>query len=189
MPLAFVDGIGIQNVDPTYQSIFGNLQYISLDNKKVDLKEINGVSNTYETYFAHNGIVIGTEMNFADNTAYFGAVDAKTKKGILPFIYDELTPFYGANSIGLKSFENTKAYFRLDDYGNETMLNDVVNVKQGVYVYNYGGRLGVKNYAGDIIIEASYDKLEVYDVFTSDKFQQSYAIATSGNYTYIFTLE
>jgi hypothetical protein len=189
MPLAFIDGIGIQNVDPTYQSLFGSLQYISLDNKKVDLKEITESANTYETYYAHNGIVIGTEMNFADNTALFGAVDAKSKKAILPFVYVELTPFYGKYAIGLRSFENTKAYFKLDDDGNETLLSDVVNIKQGIYVYKYGGKLGVKNYAGDILMDATYDRLEVYDVFTSDKFQTSYAIATNGNYTYIFTLE
>ncbi|HKL73787.1 MAG TPA: hypothetical protein VJ903_02730 [Clostridia bacterium] len=190
MPLAFVDGIGIQNVDPTYQSLLGNLQFISYNNKKIDLIEITSGVNTFETYYAHNGIVIGTEINFADNTAYFGAVDAKSGKMVLPFKYNELTPFYGSSAIGLVLFENTKAYFKIDNQGNETLLDDVINVKQGIYVYQYGGKLGVKNYSGEILLAASYDKLEVYDVFTSgDRFQTSFAIATSGEYTYIFTLE
>ncbi|HOO22918.1 MAG TPA: hypothetical protein PKY53_04480 [Clostridia bacterium] len=189
MPLAFIDGIGVQNVDPTYQSIYGNLQYVTYDNKKVDLKEIqSGI--TYETYYAHSGIVIGAELNYADNATYFGAMDAKTKKTVLPFRYKELTPFYGSDAIGLLTYENAFTYVKVDTDGNETVLNDVVNVRQGVYVYTYGGKLGVKNYAGDVLINALYDKLEVYDVFMTDgAFQKSFAIATSGNYTYIFTLE
>ncbi|NLL55798.1 MAG: hypothetical protein GX242_01115 [Clostridiales bacterium] len=190
MPLAFIDGIGIQNVDPTYQSLFGPLEFISYTSgKKVELIEVTEGKKTFETYYAHNGIVIGTELSVEDNTAYFGAVDAKTKKGVIPFIYDELTPFYGKYALGLRDFENTKAYFRVDDLGNETLLKDVVNVKHGVYVYSHLSKLGVKNYSGDVLIGANYDHLEVYDVFTGHKFQTTFAIATSGKNTYIFTLE
>ena len=67
--------------------------------------------------------------------------------------------------------------------------SDAVNVRQGVYVYEQYGKLGLKNYAGDILLNAEYEKLDVYDVFlTGGKFQSGYVIAVKSKVNYIFTI-
>lgn len=190
MPPVFIDGIGIQNVDPTYESIYGNFLYLTKNNKKIDLCKITDGQNTFETVYVHNKIVIGTEYKFSDLTIYYGAFDADTKKQVLPFIYKELAPFYGDYSIGVRTYEKKDRVFRIDKNGKETLLNDVVNIRQGTYVYENAGKLGVKNYEGSILVEAKYDKLEVYDVFNcGNSLQKSFVMATSGAHTYIMTLE
>jgi hypothetical protein len=190
MPLAFVDGIGIQNIDPTYESLFGDMQYTTYNNEEVCVCPITDGENTFETYYYQNDVIIGTEYNFTDATVYFGAYNVTTSTLLLPFIYEELTPYYGDYSIGVRYNENVITNYRIDKEGNETELSDVVNIRQGVYVFEKDGLLGVKNYAGDVLVDASYDALEVYDVFNcGDDLQKSFVIATSGTYTYIYTLE
>ncbi len=192
MPTVFVDGVGTETSDPLYEQYYGNVSYFDTKLDRHDLISLTDDISTYATYVHHNGGTVASQIDKNNVTIKYGCVN-KEGRIIVPFVYDELSPFYGEYAIGSKKV-NGKEWYRIDKDGNEQKLDDVVNVRQGVYVYEYHGKLGLKNYAGDIIIEASYDRLDVYDVFlTGNRYQTSYVIAGTGedgmiNKTTVFAL-
>lgn len=188
MPTVIVDGVGISTSDPMYEEYVGGIY--SFD-KKSERKELlvpqNGV-NTYVTYLYHERAIVASELIYSANSRKFGAVTPEGRI-LLPFIYDELSPFYGGYCMGMRTENGTARTYRVAADGAETPVTDVVNIKQGVYVFDRNGKLGLKNYAGDIIMDAEYEKLEVLEIFlTKDTYQFDYVVATKDGVTAIYKL-
>ncbi|MFA6866419.1 MAG: hypothetical protein WCR54_02765 [Clostridia bacterium] len=190
MPPKFTDGKGLQNVDPTYESLLGNLQYTTYNNELVDLLKIEDGDNcTYETCYLQSDAIIAIKYDFTNLTKYYGAIDVSTGRQITDFKYIEMTPFYDEYAIGVVAKNGVYTNYLINRNGEETLINDMVNIRQGVYVYaSQVGKMGLKNYAGDILINAVYDNLEVVESFDYEGKQTSYAVATSNSNTYIYAL-
>ena len=63
-------------------------------------------------------------------------------------------------------------------------------VKDGVYIYLDGEKCGIKTFAGDVLIPATYDRISLSDNYMLDgAYQKSYVIATEQKVTRIFVLE
>ena len=109
---------------------------------------------------------------------------------ITDFVYDELTYFSGGYAIGAKVSDGVKKYYRIDEKGKETELGDVVVLFQGTYTYKDGEKVGLKNYAGDIIIEPVEGTINVSDnpMNEDGSAMESYALVTVGNAAKIYKL-
>jgi len=187
MPAVYVDGIGTETSDPLYAEYYGAVHCFDKNLKKHEMLPINEGTETYSTFIYHGKGSVAGKIDYQNKTVKYGIVSYDGKLAV-PFIYDELTPFYGEYSLGSKT-EGGKQWYRISANGDTEKIYDVVNVKQGSYVYNSQGKLGLKNYAGDILLEAVFDKLEVYEVFlTGGMYQTSYAIAVKDGITKIYRL-
>lgn len=185
MPTIFIDGVGTETSDPLYEQYFGSVHCFDLSLQKSELVGMEGGKNTYLTYIYHSNAIIASKVDYSSLTVKYGAVD-KNGKIIVPFEYDELSPFYGEYAIGSKGGRR----YRISSAGESTELIDVVNVRQGAYVFEQYGKLGVKNYEGTELVAAEYDSLDVYDVFlTGGTYQTSYVIAVKDKVYYIFLLK
>ena len=82
-------------------------------------------------------------------------------------------------------------YYRIDKEGNEVRLDDVLAVKNGVYITaDSQNRVGLKTYAGQTLLANEYDSIDVMETFLTDgKFQKSVVAAVKNNRGYIFELE
>lgn len=187
MPSVFVDGVGTETSDPMYEQYFGSVHYFTKNLEKREQIALQERKNTYSTHI-YNGIgVVAGKIDYSSKEIKYGIVSTDGKI-IVPFEYDELSPFYGDYAVGSKKANGKKRY-RISTDGTAVEITDAVNVRQGVYVYEQYGKLGLKNYAGDILLNAEYEKLDVYDVFlTGGKFQSGYVIAVKSKVNYIFTI-
>lgn len=188
MPTAFVDGVGVETSDPMYEEYYGSIYCYDKALNKKNLASNEGGVKTYSTYLYHERGIVSGEISYQNSTVYYGIVD-KEGRQIIPFIYDELSPFYGGYAIGSRTVNGTVKTYRIGTDGTETLISDAVNIRQGVYVFQKEGKLGLKNYGGNIIMEAEYDELEVFEVFMKDGiFQTDYVVAKKGNFTTVYRL-
>lgn len=188
MPPKFTDGIGLQNVDPIYDMLLGDVQYTTYGNKTITLEEI-GDNYTFENSYYQNDAIIVCKYDFDKSTKLYGAVEISSKRQITEYKYIELTPFYGDYAIGVTEDNGVYTYYSINKNGEEVQINKVVNIRQGVYIYASSvGKMGLKNYNGDVLIDALYDNLEILETFENDGTQKSYAVATSGSNTYIYAI-
>ncbi len=188
MPTVFVDGVGVESSDPVFDGYYGGVFCYDKGLNKTELLAQESGKNAYLTYAYRERGLVAAQVNYADISLKYGAV-ASDGRIILPFVYDELSSFYGGYAIGSKSNGGKVATYRIASDGTEEALTDVVNVRQGVYVYEYRNKLGLKNYAGDVIMDAVYDELDVFEIFLTDGiYQKDYVVATKDGITAIYSL-
>ena len=89
----------------------------------------------------------------------YGAITTDGKV-IVDCIYDRLSAFYDGYAIGARKEGEDTAYFRIDDKGTETAIEDMYIMKDGTYIYASDGKVGLKNNAGNVLIKAKYDKIQ-----------------------------
>lgn len=188
MPTVFVDGVGVESSDPMFDDYYGGVYCFDKKLQKSELISQESGKKTYLTYLYHERGLVAAEIKYEDKSLNYGMVSSDGRI-ILPFVYDELSPYYGGYCIGSKITEGKCATYRIAADGTETALNDVVNVRQGVYVYEYRNKLGLKNYAGDVIMNAEYDSLDVFEIFLTDGvYQNDYVVASKDGVTAIYKL-
>lgn len=189
MPPVFVDGKGVQTSDPSYQNYYGSVNVYDMNLKEKELAAYLEKAYTYITYSCNNGAVVAYEYNLETETGAYGAI-ATDGKYLLPFEYEELTMFYGEYCIGVKKEGSAYINYRVDKSGNKVLLSDVVNIREGVYVFQSNGKLGLKNFAGNILIDAKYEKLDVLEtVMERGSYLSSRVVATNNGITTIFNIK
>lgn len=160
MPVLFTDGVGLMTSDPIYSELKGTAYAYDKNLDRTVLASFMENSESYYAFFANRYACILQQTRKVgqndDVTTLYGAVTPDGKR-ITDFIYDEMTFFDGGYCIAGKLTENGIKYYRVDSVGVETELTDVERVFQGVYSYKAGEKgekVGLKNYAGEVLIEA-----------------------------------
>lgn len=189
MPPVYIDGAAVQTSDPIYQNYFGSCSVYDKNFKERVLEPVATDAYTYITYAINSGGVVANQINIQTEQSFYGALSLDGRR-LLPFIYEELSLYYGDYCIGTKKSGSAYITSRIDKSGTETLLSDVVNVRQGVYVFSKNDKLGLKNYEGKILIEANYDNLDVVEtIMENGKFLTSRVVASDGDNTTLFILE
>ncbi len=204
MPPLFIEGVGVESTDPIFESVKGasDLKYVTKNNDKIVLEEyIKGI-NSYEAISANDGVIIAREIRAGEDennpdakgTILYGAVD-KDGTHIAPFDYRELTLFIGGYAIGTKlkkvgddKFESQ--YFRISKNGEIVQLDkNIISIRQGVYIAETNKKIGLYNYAGDVLIPAEFDNIDVFEtICDGDNYISSLAIAEKNGKTYLYEL-
>ena len=192
MPTAYIDGVGIQTSDPIYSETTGTAYAYNRYMESTVLATFSQGKATYIPYYAtKEGCIINGTLKTGTGEAgqFYGAVTPDGMR-ITDFVYDELTYFSGGYAIGAKVSDGVKKYYRIDEKGKETELGGVVVLFQGTYTYKDGEKVGLKNYAGDIIIEPVEGTINVSDnpMNEDGSAMESYALVTVGNAAKIYKL-
>lgn len=191
MPLLMVDGKAVQIADPDYEIAPGNALIIDKNNKVSVFKEYSYGEYGYVNIAYNNGILIVAEYNLRSSSdeMYYGAFNSEGRQ-ITHFKYLELSLFYGDYAIGMNKVNNAYRYYRIDKNGEETILDDVLAVRNGVYITKSDGKVGLKAYDGTVLLPNEYETIDVLETFLVDGlFQKSIVTAEKGNKGYIFALE
>ncbi|MFW5780332.1 MAG: hypothetical protein ACOCWI_02645 [Bacillota bacterium] len=195
MPPLFVDGAGVQISDPDYEMGLGDVQIIDENNKIQTLKEYNQGNYGYQNIAYNNGALIAAEYSLREDSTdmYYAAFEKESGRQITHFKFLELSIFVGDYAIGMYKVNDDYRYCRIDKtkkFGqNETLLNDVYAVRNGVYVTTDGEKVGLKTFAGEELLPNEYDNIDVIETFLQDgKFVKSTVTATKDNKGYIFEL-
>lgn len=194
MPTAYIDGVGVQNSDPEYSEIKGDAYSYDRYMKKNILVPFVQNAGTYLTYYGNQTacIVQGTIKNTAGEAVQKYAAYTPDGKKITDFIYDYLTYYSGGYALGRRTDEidGKSKLYRVDEYGNEVEITDAIMVFQGSYTFSDGEKLGLKNYKGEVIIEAGEWEISVCDkAMDGDKAMTSYAVVVADDYTKIYVLQ
>ena len=189
MPAIFVDGYGVETSDPLYEKYYGSVSYF--DKKTMAKSEIVAYDEnvrTYASYLYHGKGVVSSEINYEKNDILYGITAADGTR-IIEYKYQELTPYYGDYAIGSKKTNTGKVTYRIDASGQETVIDDVIRINDGVYVCVQYGKMGLKNFEGSLLIPANNDSVEVIQNFlVGDDFQRDYAVVTKDAVTTIYRL-
>ena len=195
-PIVTVDGVGFETADPYFDISFGDAVIYTKEGKKTVIPA--DPSMGYAVVGAHDGCVTiaGLDISALRNESSenveemkYGAATSDGKV-IVDCTYDKLSAFYGRYAIGAKIVGDRVEYYRVDRMGAETYLNDVFILKDGIYVFEEGEKYGVKNFDGEVLIEAKFDSIGTSDNYMIDGvYQRSIVIATAGVKTYVYTLE
>jgi hypothetical protein len=200
MPTEYVDGVGVQTSDPIYTQLTGDAYcYDSNMEGTLLAKYISGSESYTSMYGDANGVVVrktvksdsGEETDDTDDDEeyYYGIINTEGKI-VVDFIYSELTPFSGGYAIGTRTENGTVKTYRIDESGAETEITDSVSVKQGTYIFRSGDCYGVKNYAGDVLIDAECAAVFICDISLQDgEADVSYAVTTVGSNQFIYEIK
>lgn len=190
MPLLFVDGVGTECADPDFADYKGDAVCYGKELERKILRE-KKEDDAYAVRFYHDGAVLCEKTGDKDGEpcTLMGQLSPDGKE-IVPFEYDELSPFYGDFAIGYKADKNNSVY-RLAKNGEvEELITDALSVRQGVYIFNAHSKQGVKNFAGKTLLEANYDEVGIYEDFlVGGKFQTTYVTAKSDGKIELFVLK
>ena len=185
LPPVFIDGYGVPTADPVYEPYFGPVYVYDANLKRTEVASYEGGKRTYQSYLYYDGNVVAHEYDYDKSTAYYGMVTADGRRSV-DFLYDSLSPFFGEYAVGKKG----KGFVRIDRQGNETPISDALNVRQGVYVNVYREKLGLKTYAGEELLSAQFDELEVLEtVMERGVFLTSYVAAKKDDVVTIYRLK
>lgn len=191
MPLLMIDGGGVQVADPDYEIARGNAQIIDKNNKVSVFKEYSYGEYGYINISYNNGILIAAEYNLRGESdeMYYGAFNSEGRQ-ITHFKYLELSLFYGEYAIGMNKVNDEFRYVRIDKNGDETILDDVLAVRNGVYITKSGGKVGLKSYDGTVLLPNEYETIDVLETFLVDGlFQKTVVAAEKDNRGYVFLLK
>lgn len=185
MPPVFIDGYGVPTADPIYEPYFGSVYLYDNALDRTELLPYVGGKKTYQSFFFYKNGVVAQEIDYDNVTTLYGIVSSDGRV-LIDFIYDSLTPFFGEYAVGVRG----KSFVRIASDGSTTALTDVLNVRQGVYVFVDREKLGLKSYDGTELIAAECDGLEVLETVMRDGvFLRSYAVATKGVSATIYRLK
>lgn len=189
MPLLIVDGGAIQIGDPDYEIPPGNAVLIDKYNKEKLFKEISEDYAYVEVAYSNDILIVGEyNRNEGVNELFYGAFN-KEGRQITHFKYLELSLFYGDCAIGMNKVGADYRYYRIDKDGEETILSDVLAIKNGIYITTDGYMTGLKCYDGTILLPNEYESIDVLETFLIDgMYQRTMVLAKKNNRTYIYSL-
>lgn len=187
MPIVYTDGVGISNADPEYTETRGTAYAYDKYLNTTLLAPFRENLETFYVYFANKYACI-LECTFTEKgqeaKSRFGAVTPDGKR-ITDFVYDEMSYFQNGYCVAQKKGEGKVTYYRVDMFGKEREIDDLGVLFQGVYTYKDGTKTGLKNYAGEVLIEAVDGEISVASTVMKDgKIVKTYAaVYTSGRTT------
>lgn len=215
MPSLFVDGYGVERIDPNFGLPLRDAAYFTyIDNKQhivLALEDNIG----YDPYIVHDKVMIvertdktNADINDIDNIQRFGAIDVEKEAIIIPFEYDIITPsFNGYSILGQFEYEsvvdpNTNKtlryikninYFRFnrkDSIKKIEALSNVYAVNNGTYIERVSDKFVLYSNDGVKLIDEKFDDLSVHDTFlnSDNKVFSAYAYGIKNGITSIYKL-
>lgn len=178
LPVVYVDGYGLQNIDPNFQLPLRDVGYHTYeDGSRVTLIPIAS-DRGYENSFVHNGVIISYEERKGKDRmlVYMGATGVDGRS-ILPFEYDAISPFFGeyatASKIAEWSSDGTyitkQAFYRVGKDGSVTAIPDCYIMCNGVYITRTeDGKYGLKSNSGQELIPPACELVSCTDFILSD---------------------
>ncbi len=145
MPTVFIDGVGLETYSIDFdQTLDFVTELFSLSNESTTL-QTSVITETefkqYRAYTYHNGYVTAGELDLNNTTQddfKLGAFsyDGKEVKQVVPYKYDELTPFFGSYATAAiwDKTNKTKAFYRVDANGQESVISNGYALHNGCYV-------------------------------------------------------
>ena len=194
LPVVTVDGAGFETADPVCEINFGDAVVYTEKGEKVLWEKTSAYR--YAVVGSKGGKVTVAALDMSvlrdeesqDVGIKYGAATADGKI-ITDCIYDRLSAFYGGYAVGIKVSGENASYYRIDESGREELINDMYVLKDGVYIFSEGEKVGLKNYAGEVLLKAEFDSLSVSDNYMlGGEYQRSIVIATVGVKSYVYTL-
>lgn len=188
MPIVYVDGYGLQNIDPNFSLPVRDVGYHTYnDGIRHSIKEMTSRC-AYDNVLIHNGIMLTLEMNLdtMGGAMMMSAYDLSTGVQILPPEYYSITPYFGNYALCCKTVTNTDGtysfeYYRADKVGNVTRVYNVFSAHNGVYVTKENGAYALYANDGTQLITARCDSISVVDSFFEDGKYIKTTIATVEN--------
>jgi hypothetical protein len=173
MPLLFVDGMGIQ-FSPSGLNPMGNAEFRDLDNNLTTLAESVLFRYSYEMQIPHDNALIVARYDRERDLHEHGAF-ARDGSVIADFKFHTLSPFFGGYAIGGLLEGGLYHYYRIDKAGNETLLSNVREVLNGVYVTREGNRYALfANSGAELIPMGAHASISVAEIFlTGGRFVQT----------------
>ncbi|MBQ8178778.1 MAG: hypothetical protein IJ033_06285 [Clostridia bacterium] len=197
MPVAYVDGYGLQNADPNFSIAIRDVGYHSYENgTRTTLIPVTDTS-AFENQFIHNGVIISYEQRIEPQgvVAYIGATKVDGTR-ITAYEYDSFSPFFGNYAIASKVGElnengsiKSQAFYRISLDGTVTSIDDCYQMFNGTYSTFSGGKFGLKSNAGTTLIANKCEKVSCVDYFFRDGKVFNTVVATvEGNRGVIYEL-
>ena len=194
-PVITVDGCGFETADPYFDIKFGDAVLYTEKGKKTVLYADAEHEYAVVGIKGSSAIVAAVDLTVARSSSTdqigmtYGAISTDGKI-IVDCVYNKLSAFYGGYAIGAKMIGGEAVYYRIDEKGAETVLTDLYIMKDGTYIFTDGEKVGLKNNAGDVLLEAKFDKISLSDNYmVNGVYQKSFVIATEGNKCYLYKLE
>ncbi len=145
MPVVFIDEVGMETYSIDFDQTFDfSAELFDLDNNVITLEDAvitEDESKIYRAYVYHDGYAIVGEFdakneNQNDYKKGVFSYDGKEAVQIIPYKYDELTPFFGGYATGtiwdVKG--KKKTFYRIDSNGEETVINNCYSLHNGCYI-------------------------------------------------------
>lgn len=181
LPVAFVDDVGVQTASPLYTEVAGNVMIYDKNLNRTDLdKYVNG-EYTYVTHYADKNSVISIKNAPGETEEEIIMTYGATKPDgtrILDYEYSEITPYCNGYCLAVKYNEDERIIYRVDDKANKEVINDAIVIGHNTYTFVKDGKFGLKNYAGEVLIDATAKTLDTVDVIMKDgQFVVTYVVA------------
>lgn len=197
LPLLYVDGLGVERIEPNYSLEPGDLKYFNYSDNSITSIKKSEEKVGYSAYVIHDKILIAERNDLRDPSKLdkmqnFGAVDVQNNKLIVDFEYDFITPSFGgyfiAGNFIYKNYVDAEgkeiSYVDRIDYWRISYINgeiikreilDIYSVHNGSYITRSAQifRLFANN--GTLLIDSA-DELIVQDLtLEGDSVFASYA--------------
>ncbi len=178
LPVVYVDGSGLQNIDPNFKLPLRDVAYHTYDDgSRVTLIPLES-DRGYENAFIHDGVIISYEERKGTSSmlVYMGATGVDGRR-ITEFEYDAISPFFGGYATASKiaewaddySYIKSQAFFRIGKDGSVTSIPDCYIMCNGVYITRTeDGHYGLKANSGTELIPATCELVSCTDYLLSE---------------------
>lgn len=194
MPIVYVDGSGLQSIDPNFSLPGREVGYHTYtDGKRVTLKPITD-RIVYDPYMIHNGMIIAMEFNLDRPGINCSAAFDLNGNQITPFDYDIFSPYFGEYAVAGKNEKSGEKdffkYYRIDKSGNVSLIDQYVfSIHNGVYVTKEDGKFALYSNSGMKLLSAESSDISIVDDFFVDgKYITSHVISIENGGGVIYKL-
>lgn len=182
-PVLLVDGKGVQVDAPHYNIPLGDVQIIAADNTVSTFKTYNPKLYGYVNTTYHDGMLITAEYKVEkeseidEDSVLYGAYNLEGKLVTGYCKYSEMTLYMGGYSTASAVIQGTRRYYRVDKEGNETRLDNVHSLRNGVYVTKASDKFSLYTNSGKLLLNA-VSFVGVYEDFLAEgEFLSSVVVA------------
>lgn len=194
MPIVYLDGKGLQNIDPNFSLPGRDVGYHNYtDGKRVILRPISD-RVVYDPYMLHSDMIIVMEFNLDRPSVNCSAAFDLNGNQVTPFDYDIFTPYFGEFAIAGKNEKSGDKdffkYYRIDKSGNVTAIDKYVfSVYNGIYVTKENGKFALYANSGQKLLSADSTDISIMDDFFVDlKYLKSYVVTVENGASVIYEL-
>lgn len=203
MPAVFIDGVGFETDSPYFNALMGGGSAVlyKSNGKTLTLEKTvwnNSVKKTYQTKVYGNRMAVVEEYDAAADKIKYGAYTVNSIKTsaklTVPFIYDELTPFFGDYATGsTTAADGTRTFYRVKYDGTQERIYNVYALKNGAYVSRvlHDGKYiyGLYSNSGTAIIDYAAEEMTLIEEFLTDgEFVKTTVVARVGDKDVIYKL-
>lgn len=194
MPIVYVDGKGLQNIDPNFKIPGRDIGYHQYsDGQRVTLLPLLD-RIAYDPYIIHSDMIIASEFNLDRPLVNCSAAFDLNGNQITPFDYDIFTPYFGEYAIAGKNEKvgdlDFFKYYRIDKSGNVTPVNEYVfSANNGVYITKENGKFALYSNSGQKLLSADSSDISIVDdFFIDDYYIQSLVVTVENGVGVIYEL-